>query len=88
MLRDLASVLIELQHGMQAAVERAGLGVRIDRAETTLPMDMTLVLRNGGCALLADVARNDADASWLGSPSRLVLSWDRLATDALPGSRT
>jgi hypothetical protein len=41
----------------------------------TLPVDVGLVLRDGGCALLADVVRNAADVSWRQSHSRLTLVW-------------
>jgi hypothetical protein len=84
MLRDLAAVLEDLQRGMQDASRHTGSGVRIAQAELTMPVDMALVLKDGGCALLADVSRNGADAEWLDSPSRLTLSWSELPTEALP----
>lgn len=84
MLRDLATVLEDLHHGMQAAADRAGGGVRIAKAEMTLPVDTALVLKDGGCALLADVARNAADAAWQRSPSRLTLVWGEVPTEDLP----
>jgi hypothetical protein len=84
MLRDLSTVLEDLHHGMQAAADRAGGSVRIARAEMTLPVDTALVLKDGGCALLADVARNAADAAWLQSPSRLTLLWAEVPTEDLP----
>lgn len=84
MLRDLATVLEDLHQGMQAAADRAGGRVRIARAEMTLPVDTALVLKGGGCVLLADVARNAADAAWLQSPSRLTLLWGEVPTEDLP----
>ncbi|WP_349604997.1 hypothetical protein [Cupriavidus sp. DF5525] len=84
MLRSLSTVLEDLHAGMQAATRRAGHGVRIAQAEMTLPMDCALVLADSGCTLLADVARNPADASWRESASRLVLRWGEIPTEELP----
>ena len=84
MLRDLSTVLEDLLQGMQAAAARAGGGVRIARAEMTLPVDIALVLKDGGCALLADVARNAADAAWQQTPSRIALLWAEVPTQELP----
>jgi hypothetical protein len=80
MLRDLSTVLLDLHEGMQAAARRAGNGVRIHQAEMTLPVDTALVLKGGGCALLADVARSHADAAWLTAASRLTLTWAEVPT--------
>lgn len=82
MLRDLATVLADLHGGLQASAERAG--VRITQAQMTLPVDTALALKNGGCALLADVARSYADAEWRGQPCRLTLVWQETPTQALP----
>jgi hypothetical protein len=84
MLRDLATVIEDLQRGMQAAAGRALSGVRIAKAEMTLPVDTALVLKGSSCTLLADVARNPADASWLQSRSRLTLVWGEVPTEAPP----
>ena len=84
MLRDLSTVLEDLHRGVAAAADRAGPGVRIVQAEIALPVDAALVLKDGGCALLVDVTRNAADASWFQSPSRLTLSWGEVPTEALP----
>ena len=84
MLRDLATVLEDLHHGMQAAADRAGPGVRISAAQIVLPVDAALVLKDGGCALLVDVARNAADATWSATPSRLTLGWGEVPTEVLP----
>jgi len=84
MLRDLSTVLEDLHRGMLAAADRAGPGVRINHAEMSLPVDAALVFKDGGCVLLADVARSHADASWRESPSRLTLVWAEMPTEALP----
>lgn len=82
MLRDLATVLTDLQGGLQAAAERAG--VRVTQAEMTLPVDTALALKDGGCVLLADVARSHADDRWREQPCRLTLVWRQQATEDLP----
>lgn len=82
MLRDLATVLADLHNGLQAAAERAG--VRVTQAEMTLPVDTALALKDGGCVLLADVARSYADADWRAEPCRLTLVWRETTTETLP----
>jgi len=82
MLRDLSTVLRDLHDGLQAAAQRAG--VRVTQAEMTLPVDTALALRDGGCVLLADVARSYADADWREQPCRLTLVWQQVATEELP----
>jgi hypothetical protein len=84
MLRDLATVLVELQAGMQALARSTASGVRINQAAMTLPVDTALRFENGGCTLLADVTRSHSDAAWQTAPSRLVLSWAEVPTEALP----
>ena len=84
MLRDLATVLVELQAGMQAAARSTGSGVRIHEAEMTLPVDAALRFENGGCTLLADVTRSHADEAWQTAPSRIVLAWAEVPTEMLP----
>jgi len=84
MLRDLATVLEDLHLGMRSAAAHAGPGVRIAQAQMTLPVDTALVLKDGGCALLADVTRNHAAASWMEAPSRLTLCWGEVPTEVLP----
>ena len=83
MLRDLSTVLEDLHAGVQAYAAQAGNGVRIAQAEMTLPVDTALVLKDGGCVLRADVARNYADALWNPTPSRLTLVWAEMPTEAL-----
>ena len=84
MLRDLATVLIDLQAGMQGLARTSASGVRINQASMTLPVDTALRLEHGGCTLLADVTRSHADAAWDTTPSRLVLAWAEVPTEALP----
>ena len=90
MLRDLCTVIEDLHQAMLVSVQRAGPGVRIAQAEMTLPVDAALVLQNEGCTLLADVARNHADAAWMSTPSRLSLVWGEFQTADLmvEGHRT
>jgi hypothetical protein len=73
MLRELHEVICELQSSVAPLTAAASAGLRIDGLELNLPMDMALVLRGGGCALLADVPRNLADAAWEREQSRLHL---------------
>jgi hypothetical protein len=82
MLRDLATVLVDLHGGLQAAAERAG--VRVTQAEMTLPVDTALALKDGGCVLLADVARSHADAGWRAETCRLTLVWRETPKEELP----
>jgi hypothetical protein len=83
MLRDLSTVLEDLHGGVQAYAGKAANGVRITKAEMTLPVNAVLVLKDGGCALLADVTRNYADALWNETPSRLTLVWAETPTETL-----
>ena len=71
MLRELHEVVCELQASVAPLTTAASAGLRIDGLELNLPLDMALVLRGGGCTLLADVPRHLADASWQREPSRL-----------------
>jgi hypothetical protein len=82
MLRDLATMLADLQDGIHAAAQQAG--VRLTEAEMTLPVDVALVLKDGGCALLADVPRNAAAAPWWQAQSRLTLRFCALPTEFMP----
>jgi hypothetical protein len=84
MLRDLSTMLEDLHSGMLAATRRMDSAVHIARAQMTLPVDAALVLKDGGCVLLADVPRNAADAPWQPLPSRLTLVWDEVPTETLP----
>ena len=82
MLRDLSDVLMDLHNGLQGAAQRAG--VQVTQAEMTLPVDTALTLKDGGCVLLADVARSHADADWRAEPCRLTLVWRETTTETLP----
>lgn len=73
MLRELHQVLLEMHDSVTPLAGAQGAGVRLDSLELALPLDMVAVLRGGGCTLLADVARNHADAPWHGRPTRLRL---------------
>lgn len=81
MLRDLASVLVDLQAGLQSAAGRAG--VRLTDAGMTLPVDTALALKDGTCLLLADVVRSYADAGWREQPAKLVVDWTQVPTEDL-----
>ena len=83
MLRDLSTVLEDLHGGVQSYAGKAANGVRITKAEMTLPVNAALVLKDGGCTLLADVTRNYADAWWYETPSRLTLVWAETPTEML-----
>ncbi|NKE67313.1 hypothetical protein RAMLITH_15925 [Ramlibacter sp. RBP-2] len=71
MLRELHEVVAELQDSVAPLAAAARAGMRVSAVEVDLPLDMALVLRGGGCTLLADVPRNLADASWNEEPNRL-----------------
>jgi hypothetical protein len=73
MLRELSQLLSELHDGLLAVEGRAG--VRLAEVEMTLPLELRPVLRDGGCRLLADVARSRDLGDWLSSPSKLRVSW-------------
>lgn len=71
MLRELHEVVAELQDSVAPLAAAARAGMRVSAVEVNLPLDMALVLRGGGCTLLADVPRNLADASWTRETNRL-----------------
>jgi hypothetical protein len=73
MLRELHEVVNELQESVAPLAGAAQAGVRLSALDMNLPLDMVTVLRDGGCALLADVPRNHADATWSDTPTRLHL---------------
>ena len=76
MLRDLATVLDDLHQALQGHGRMAQAGVRLTRADLTLPMDFMTILRDGSCVLLADVSRARADAAWQEQASQLKLVWE------------
>lgn len=84
MLRELHEVITELQASVAPLTIAARAGLRIDGLELNLPLDMALVLRGGGCALLADLPRNLADANWERQPSRLHITLQATPTETAP----
>lgn len=85
MLRELSQVLNEL-HQALIAVDSLG-PMHLTRVEMTLPLELQPILRDGGCVLLADVARSREVNQWLASPSRMRMSWsagDERADGATP----
>jgi hypothetical protein len=88
MLRDLATVLEDLQEALQGYGRMHGAlhgtEVRLERADLTLPMDFTAILRDGSCVLLADVNRSRAATGWVDQPSRLHLVWVAVPVAELP----
>lgn len=82
MLRELHEVLTEMQEALAPMASAAQAGMRIAAVELTLPIDVQPVLRDGGCALLADVSRNFADAAWHDVPTRL--HWQLEAAPTAP----
>jgi len=77
MRRDLSTVLDELRSGLLQSAANAGL--RLTGVEMVLPMDLLVVLRDGGVTLLADVPRSRADDPWRSvEASRLSIRWRAL----------
>jgi hypothetical protein len=81
MLRELHQSLLELQASVVPFASAAEAGVRVESIALTLPLDMVVVLRDGGCVLLADLPRNSADSSWHEAPSRLQLTLEAVPTE-------
>lgn len=79
MLRELSQLLGELHDGMLSIEARDG--VTLAQVDMTLPLELRPVFRDGGCVLLADVARSRDVNEWIASPSKLRLAWG-LAGDA------
>jgi hypothetical protein len=78
MLRELSTVLLEMQESL-APFGDAASGVRLHDASLELPLDMRLVIADGGVRLDADVPRSLADLNWRDGASRL-----RLRIEAMP----
>ena len=74
MLRELSHLLDELHDGLVQIDLREG--VAISGVEMTLPLELRAVLRDGGCVLLADVARARESNEWQPTPSRLRVGWE------------
>lgn len=78
MRRELAVVLDELRDGLVASAGRAGM--RLTGVEMRLPMDLLVVLQDGGVSLLADVARSRADDPWRDArTSQLHIRWQAVS---------
>ena len=73
MLRELSQLLDELHEGLVQLELREGVALR--GVEMTLPLEFRVVLRDGGCALLADVPRAREGHDWLPRASRLSVGW-------------
>jgi hypothetical protein len=75
MLRELSAVLEEIHDALVDSTTLARAGMRVERAEIALPMDVVPIFRDGGCVVLADVTRNYADDAWIDRPSQLRVHW-------------
>jgi hypothetical protein len=74
MRRELSTVLDELRSGLVQSASHAGM--RLTGVEMALPMDLLVVLRDGGLTLLADVPRSRCDDPWRNEQvSRLSIRW-------------
>jgi len=80
MKRELAGLIEDLHDGLLASAIRAHgpAGLRLAEVEMRLPLDITPVFADGGCRLLADVARNHTDADWQHERSQLYLRWQAI----------
>lgn len=74
MLRELHEVITELQSSVAPFGIAAQTGMRLSALEMNLPLDMVLLLRGGGCVLLADVPRHLTPSNWSREPSRLQIT--------------
>ncbi len=80
MRRELSIVLDELRSGLVQSAAQASM--RLTSVEMTLPMDLLVVLRDGGLTLLADVPRSRADDPWRDlQGSRLSICWQALDSE-------
>lgn len=83
MLRELSTVLLEMQESLAPfagpAGEDATPRIRLQDAVLELPLDLRLVIADGGVRLEADVPRSLADMNWRDGASRL-----RLRIEAMP----
>ncbi len=85
MLRELSTVLIEMQEalapftaGALAGADASGPAgdtrIRLRDAMLELPLDLRVVFADGGARLDADVPRSLADSNWRDGTSRLRLN--------------
>jgi hypothetical protein len=83
MLRELSTVLLEMQDALAPfqgpAAPATASRIRLQDATLELPLDLRVVLADGGARLEADVPRSLADANWRAGCSRL-----RLTIQAVP----
>lgn len=84
MRRDLHQVLLELHDGLCTSVASNLVGVHVNQAEVSLPVDVSFTLKNGACVFQADVMRQRLDADWIEKPSQLRLQWHWLPTEEMP----
>jgi len=75
MLRELSQLLGELHDGLLDVEDRAG--VALTRVDMSLPLDLRPVFRDGGCVLLADLARSREVNEWSATPSKLRVAWSQ-----------
>jgi len=73
MLRELADVLLDLCTRVPLAAP-AGSGLRVQRIDLALPVDVRVVFRDGAPVLLADVPRSRLAPQWATSMSRIQAS--------------
>ena len=83
MLRELSTVLIEMQEALAPFTAGASPGedaadgdtrIRLRDATLELPLDLRVVFADGGARLDADVPRSLADSSWRDGTSRIRLN--------------
>ena len=74
-MRDLATLLEGLHDGLVAMPVPDGL--RVDEVSMTLPLELQVVLKDGGCRLLAGWPRTADAEGWDVSPSKLAFAWRR-----------
>ena len=81
MLRELSTVLIEMQEALAPFTAGADAGapagdtrIRLRDATLELPLDLRVVFADGGAHLDADVPRSLADSNWRDGTSRIRLS--------------
>lgn len=85
MLRELSTVLIQMQEALAPFTAGAGAGagadaatddtrIRLREATLELPLDLRVVLADGGARLEADVPRSLSDSNWRDGTSRIRLS--------------
>ena len=77
MLRELSHLLDDLHTGLVQLDLREG--VALSGVEMTLPLEFRVVLRDGGCVLLADVPRTREGVDWQPAISRLRVGWESAA---------